>query len=63
MRRKDCQQDHAKFAPMQNEKKVDMTVLYAEKSLLYVLFNLLRFTIQNKNFSFSKKLVLTENKC
>ena len=40
-----------------------MNVLYAEKNLLYVLVNVLRFTIQKNNsfFVFSKKIVLTKN--
>ena len=41
-----------------------MNVLYAEKSFLYVLVNVLRFTIQKNNlsFDFSKKIMLTKNK-
>ena len=38
-----------------------MNVLYAEKSLLYVLVNILIFTIQKNNLSFvfSKKILFS----
>ena len=41
-----------------------MNVLYAEKNLLYVLVNVLIFTIKRNNlpFVFSKKMMLTKNK-